>query len=97
MAGKSAGKVGSKSRQQWFAPRSTGDLEQPLGNAFTRAAKLRDAAQQPGNVRNIAQLVGERRCGGLVFQFHANIRNKNGGRAKGFNHGWTPMDTDSKG
>jgi hypothetical protein len=53
------------------------------------------AAQQPGNVRNIVQLVGQRWCDGMVFQLHANIRNKNCGRAKDFNHGWTPINTDS--
>ena len=42
-----------------------GELEQPLGDALARAAELRDAAQQPGNVRNIAQLVRERRGEGL--------------------------------
>lgn len=47
-----------------------GDLEQPTGNAFARVTVLRDAAQLPGHVRNIAQLVGERRRERLLVQFH---------------------------
>jgi len=47
-----------------------GDLEQPIGDAFARASDMRDAAQQPGNVRNIAQLLGERRHERLFLQFH---------------------------
>ena len=65
-------------------PALDGNLEQPIGDAFTRTTDLRDAAQQPGIVRNLAQFMGERRCKGLFVQFHANIRNKNDGRAKGF-------------
>jgi hypothetical protein len=41
-------------------------------------------AQQPGNVRNLTQLLGERRGGGLVIQFHTDIRTKNGEWTKGF-------------
>ena len=51
-------------------PALDGGLEQPIGDAFARAAELRDAAQQPGNMRNLAQLVGERRCERLFVQFH---------------------------
>jgi hypothetical protein len=46
---------------------SSSDLEQPIGNAFARTAELRDAAQQPENVRSIAELVGERWCERLVL------------------------------
>lgn len=51
------------------------------------ATELREAAQQPGNVRNIAQFAGERRGERLVVQFHANIRNKTSSWQKCFNHG----------
>ena len=47
-----------------------GNLEQPIANAFARVTDSRDAAQPPGNVRNITQLVGERRCEWLLPQFH---------------------------
>ena len=54
-----------------------GDLEQPLGDELARATELRDAAQQPPNVRNITQLVGERRRDWLYLQFHEIHLNKN--------------------
>ena len=80
-------------RQGWIEvspvmirPALDGDLEQPLGNTFARATELHDAVQQTGNMRNFAQLVGKRRCDGLAFQFHANIRNSISRWTKGINH-----------
>lgn len=51
-------------------PALDGDLEQPIGNALACATEVRDAPQQPGNMRNLAQLVGERRCERLFLQVH---------------------------
>jgi hypothetical protein len=47
-----------------------GDLEQPPDDTFACTAELRDTTQLPGDVRNIAQLVGERQSGSLFLQFH---------------------------
>ena len=46
------------------------DLEQPIGDALPRTAELCEAAKQPGNMRNIAQHVSERRDRRLFLKFH---------------------------
>jgi hypothetical protein len=65
-----AKQLSSKSRPVMIRPAFDSDLGQPIGDPFTSATELRDAAQQPGNVRNIAQLLSERRRERLFIQFH---------------------------
>ena len=48
-------------------PARDDDLEQTFSGAFVHTTELRDAAQESGNVRNIAQLVRERRSERLIF------------------------------
>src|SRR5437870_389174 len=49
-----------------------GDLKKPIDDSFARSTGPREAAEQAGDVRHLAQLLGECRPEPLFVQFHCH-------------------------